>query len=216
MVFSRGLAFGSWPAANKAGWTRTSVRPPVIGCVNPCDTGSGDVEFMKVLVAFASRHGATTDIAAAIGTALRNAGLDTDIRPVEDLESLAGYDAAILGSALYMGQWLKPARSFTARHHQRLAAMPLWLFSSGPIGDPPFPREDSPAVEKLAADLNARGHQTFPGKLDRDQLGLVEEAMIAALHALPGDFRDWPAIDAWARGIARELLAVPEPSGGHP
>jgi menaquinone-dependent protoporphyrinogen oxidase len=162
---------------------------------------------VKVLVAYASRHGATAGIADTVGTVLAEGGLVADVRPIAEVRTLSGYDAVVLGSALYMGQWLKPAREFADRHKDELASKALWLFSSGPIGDPPFPREVGPAVEKLAEALDARGHQVFSGKLDRGELGLVEELMTTALRAPEGDFRNWSAIREWARSIATELQA---------
>lgn len=167
---------------------------------------------MKVVVVYVSRHGATAGIANVIGEVLNQRGLVAIVRPASEVEALADFDAAVLGSALYMGQWLKVARIFAKQHEQELSTMPLWLYSSGPIGDPPFPREGSPAVASLASQLGARGHQTFAGKLDRAQLSLVEELMTTALRAPEGDFRDWQAIREWAGSIAEELLANARPA----
>jgi len=171
---------------------------------------------MKVPVIYVSRHGATAGIANAIADELRNAGVDTEVLAAEDVRTLDGYDAVVLGSALYMGQWLKPARAFVQRYGSELSRVPLWLFSSGPLGDPPFPREASAAVAKLANGLNARGQVTFSGKLDRGELGLVEEIMTSALHAPEGDFRDWAAIGEWARAIAGELRSGTNVASGDP
>lgn len=171
---------------------------------------------MKVPVIYVSRHGATAGIANAIAGELRNAGIDAEVLAAENVQTLDGYDAVVLGSALYMGQWLKPARGFVQRYGSKLSSVPVWLFSSGPLDDPPFPREESAAVAKLAAELNARGHVTFPGKLDRGELGLVEEIMTSALHAPEGDFRDWTAIGEWARSIAGELQSGTHAAPGEP
>jgi hypothetical protein len=37
---------------------------------------------------------------------------------------------------------------------------------------------------------------------------LVRMPPISKGHSAPGDFRDWTAIEAWARTIAREMLAL--------
>ena len=34
-----------------------------------------------------------------------------------------------------MNRWLDDARSFVRRNHSILASHPVWLFSSGPVGD---------------------------------------------------------------------------------
>src|SRR3712207_229163 len=98
---------------------------------------------MNALVAVASRHGSTNEIARAIAEELRTRGLDAEVRDAEEVDVLDGYEAVVLGSAVYMGDWLLAARRLVERHRQRLAALPLWLFSSGPLGlDDPKPHGD--------------------------------------------------------------------------
>ena len=89
---------------------------------------------MHVLVTAASRHDATREIAEAIADGLNRRGVDAEARPVDQVTSLDGFDAAVIGSAIYMGRWLQTARLFAAQHATALAAMPVWLFSSGPVG----------------------------------------------------------------------------------
>jgi menaquinone-dependent protoporphyrinogen oxidase len=83
--------------------------------------------------------------------------------------------------------------------------MPVWLFSSGPIGDPPKPVEDPVDAQPLVELVGARGHRVFAGDLDRSRLGFAERAIVAAVRAPDGDFRPWPEIEAWAREIAAAL-----------
>lgn len=64
---------------------------------------------MHVLVAYASRHGATQGIAERIEATLRAAGLDAEARSAASVKSLAGYDAFVIGSAAYMFHWEKEA-----------------------------------------------------------------------------------------------------------
>jgi menaquinone-dependent protoporphyrinogen oxidase len=59
------------------------------------------------------------------------------VAPVQDVGAIDGYDAVVLGSAVYLGNWMKPAKEFAVREAAALAAVPVWLFSSGPIGSPP-------------------------------------------------------------------------------
>ncbi len=151
---------------------------------------------MKILVSAASRHGATGEIAETIGRTLRERGLDVDVLPPEHVRSLDGYDAVVLGSAVYMGRWLDAARSFAHRQTTALAARPVWLFSSGPIGDPPKPDEDPADVPEIAAECHARGHRRFPGRIDRARLGLGERALASLVRARDGDDRPWADIEA--------------------
>ena len=65
---------------------------------------------MRVLVAAATKHGATGEIAQAIADTLRDQGLDPAVLEPERVDTIDGYDAVVLGSAVYAGHWLKPAR----------------------------------------------------------------------------------------------------------
>lgn len=162
---------------------------------------------MRVLVAVGSKHGATEQIAATIGEELASRGLQATVASVDDSERPADYDAVVIGSSVYAGHWLKPVAEFVRSHEDVLGTMPVWLFSSGPIGDPPMPDEDPVEVAALAEATNARSHRMFAGKLDKGELGLGERAVVRALRAPEGDFRDWDAIRAWAVEIAQSLSA---------
>ena len=160
---------------------------------------------MKVLVTAASRYGSTAEIATAIGEGLRASGIETDVVPVDDGPAVDGYDAVVVGSAVYAGHWLPPAKEFVVSHAAELTARPVWLFSSGPIGDPPKPKDDPVDAAAMIELTAARGHQVFAGKLDRGMLGLAEKAIAIALRAPYGDFREWDAIAAWASEISTAL-----------
>jgi len=161
---------------------------------------------MKALVAYASRHGATREIAEAIAAALREAGVDADLASFDDDPQPGGYDAFVLGSAVYMGRWLESARAFAEANGPQLAHAATWIFSSGPVGDPPRPAEDAAVqIVEVAAAVRPREHRLFGGRLERRRLGLGERAMAAAFGVQDGDFRDWDEIGAWARSIAAAL-----------
>jgi len=174
---------------------------------------------MRVLVAYATRHGATAGIAERVAAALTAAGLPAEAHPVEKVKDVGAYDAVVLGGAAYMFHWLKPAVTFARRHRKELAARPVWLFSSGPLGTDLVDKDGNNVLQtsrpkefdELAKLLHPQGEQVFFGAYDPDAapIGLGErlvQHMPAARDALPaGDFRDWPAIDAWAAPIATEL-----------
>lgn len=160
----------------------------------------------RVLVASASRYGATHGIAEAIGSTLAGTGLDVDLRKADEVTSLEGYDAAVLGSGVYMGRWLERARLLVDEQSAELARLPTWLFSSGPIGEPPKPHEDKAVqIDEIADKTAARGHAVFAGKLDKSAMRFGDRAVVTAFRVPDGDFRDWDQIAAWANGIAEEL-----------
>jgi menaquinone-dependent protoporphyrinogen oxidase len=164
---------------------------------------------MRILISAASRHGATAEIAERIGDVLRTSlpGASVDVRPPSQVDAVDEYDAVVLGSAVYMGRWLEDARTLTSAHADRLSGRPVWLFSSGPIGDPPRPEEEAADVTPAMVATGARAHKIFAGRIDRHLLGFGERAVLLAVRAQEGDFRDWAAIDAWAAGIAADLRA---------
>jgi menaquinone-dependent protoporphyrinogen oxidase len=160
---------------------------------------------MNVLVAIATRHGATMEIGRAIETTLREAGLETRLARVEDVQALEPSEAVVIGSGVYLGHWLRPARDFVRRHGPALRERAVWLFSSGPVGDPPTPAQDAPEPVDLMRELGAREYRSFAGRLDPSDLRLREKALVALVRAPEGDYRPWPEIRAWAASIAEQL-----------
>lgn len=163
---------------------------------------------MKVLVTAETKHGSTEEIAEVIAGELASAGHEVETLEPLKVKSLEDYDAVVLGSAVYMGRWMPAVKQFVARHRDALQSRSVWLFSSGPIGDPPKPEEDT-AAAGFVAETGAREHTVFAGKLDKSRLGLAEKLVVKAFHAPEGDFRDWEEIRAWARDIGQQLMAAP-------
>lgn len=160
---------------------------------------------MSVLVTAASRHGATSGVAERIADVLRSRGYEVELADPDEVRSLDGVAAVVLGSAVYTSGWLKPARRFAARFPGDLTARMVWLFSSGPVGAPPFPNQPPRQVSELMARTGARDHIVFAGKLDPAVLGPAERLALRAVRVAPGDYRDWAAIAGWAAMIADSL-----------
>ena len=165
---------------------------------------------MKILVAYATKYGATAAIAKSIGETLQQAGLPVVVLPVEQAGSLDAYRAVVLGSAVYVGQWRKEAAAFLQANQETLALMPVWLFSSGPTGegDPVELMNGFRIPEGLKPIIEAvKPHDivVFHGVLDMKKLTLPEKLVTKGLKAPIGDYRDWDAVNAWAKKIAAEL-----------
>ncbi len=164
----------------------------------------------KVLVAYATKYGATAEIAEKIGATLRQAGLQADVQRVDRVGDVAAYGAVVLGSAVYIGRWVKAAAKFLEANAETLAGRPVWLFSSGPTGqgDPiqlmkgwRFPE----ALQPLADRIGPRDVAVFHGAIDVKKLNFIERLLVKGIKAPTGDFRDWDAITAWAAAIAAAL-----------
>ena len=181
---------------------------------------------MKVLVAYATRHGATGGIAERIAQTLEHNGLEVTLAPVDKAPDPALYDAFIVGSAAYAGHWLKEASAFMRGHRDLLAGRPTWLFSSGPTGTARVDEKGRDVFEAARpaefdefGQLKPRDEKVFFGAYDPDAepVNVAErffkgfmKVMPSVRDALPsGDFREWPEIEAWAEDIAHQLQAAP-------
>ena len=189
---------------------------------------------MQVLCAYATRHGSTRGIAERIVARLRGHGLDVTLRQAAAVKDIEAYDAFVIGSAAYMGSWLGDATALVRRHAALLRARPVWLFSSGPIGRDLVDAKGRDVIEvsvpkefgEFEASIGPRDLRVFFGAFDPDAapVGIAEGFMAKVMRLIPearngmpaGDFRDWPAIDAWADEIAARLaeIRVPKSIGG--
>jgi len=175
---------------------------------------------MSILVAYASKHGATKEMAERISENLRNAGLQAEARAVGDVGDLGTYEGFVVGSAAYMGHWMKDAVAFVRGQQHLLAQRPVWLFSSGPLGteatnakgedlrDAAEPKE----LPEFEETIHPQEHRVFFGALDPGRLSFTERSLRklpAARAMMPeGDFRDWDEIQAWAQGIAEQMTQM--------
>lgn len=177
---------------------------------------------MRVLIAFASRYGATEGIAERIAATLRQQGLEATVQPAKQAANPAGYDAVVIGSAAYFFHWMKPAVAFVRRNRAALAGRPVWLFSSGPLGAKEkdekgrdmreflVPRE----IAEFRQAFNPRDHRVFFGAFNPAGISFAHKLV----HKLPanrdnalfpvGDFRNWTEIEGWANSIAGSLRAL--------
>ena len=172
----------------------------------------------QVLVAYATKYGATAEIAEKIRQVLRLAGLQTDVLPVDRVSNLSSYKAVILGSAVYIGGWRKEAAKFLKVNEKVLAEQLVWLFSSGPTGEGNpveltegwhFPK----ALQPIADRIQPRDIAVFHGAIHKQKLNFIEKWMLNNVKAPLGDFRDWDSITSWATAIADVLKETVMASG---
>jgi len=159
---------------------------------------------MRVLITYGSKHGGTAGIAETITRAVEAAGGQAILAPAREIKHIHGFDAVIIGGALYSNRWHRDARSLVRKHAGTLRSVQTWLFSSGPLDDSASDGEIPPVrqVRALMAKISARGHATFGGRLEPDVGGFLA-ANMAKTQA--GDWRDNDQITRWVRDIIAEV-----------
>jgi menaquinone-dependent protoporphyrinogen oxidase len=162
----------------------------------------------RVLVAYGTKHGATAEIAEAIGKALRAASLEVDVLRARRVRSLEPYRAVVLGSAVYAARWRPDALRLLRR--AELRDRDVWLFSSGPVGEDKGNPEEAERwtkpekVRQIAETLGVHEHVVFGGRID-DDAGFIRKKMARNIPPEFRDRRDWVEIEAWATSIAAKL-----------
>jgi menaquinone-dependent protoporphyrinogen oxidase len=159
-----------------------------------------------VLVAYPTRHGSTREVAAAVAETLRREGVAVELRAAGNVDDVGAYSAAVLGAPLYTGRWLRDVRRLLERNRVALASLPVAVFALGPR---------TMAPEEVATSQNQLDHALagvpevtpvsvglFGGAIDPARLRFPFNRMPA------GDARDWDAISAWARDLARLLAGA--------
>ncbi|MGD0273338.1 MAG: flavodoxin domain-containing protein [Gaiellaceae bacterium] len=149
-----------------------------------------------VLVAYATKHGSTREVAADVARVIRQAGFEVDISPAREVKSLDLYQAVVLGGALYMGRLHKDARKLLERKRGELASLPLAVFAMGPKSTEPQELESSGAqlgrALKAVPEVKPLTTAIFGGVM---KFGKKK----------PLDARDWKAIQTWAEEVSRKL-----------
>ena len=171
---------------------------------------------MNVLVAYASAHGSTAEVAEFVGERLRERRFDATVASVETVQTLDGFDAFILGSAIHGGMWLTPMGQFLDRFGDSFGRRPIFMFLTcirilEPDGAEHVRRfyVNQDALQTL----NVRDVTPLAGKLEMSAINWDERWTLAARYdgsATPGsfnnDYRDWNAIRTWADRVADTLL----------
>lgn len=163
---------------------------------------------MKVMITAASRHGATWQLAERIAGVLSARGHEAVTLPAQKVVSVEGYAALVVGGAVYYGGWTREGTALVDRLAPQVAGLPVWAFSSGPLGDPPGPQGRPQGADRQAERLGAVEHRVFAGRLSPADLSVRERAVARMVKAPEGDFRPWADVEAWAGEIAETLSAA--------
>ncbi len=168
---------------------------------------------MRVLVTWGSKLGGTKGIARMVAEELEYRGVEVAFMPASQLRGVSGFDAVIIGGAVYASHWHKAALRFVSRNIDALRRIPVWLFSSGPLDNSADVRSIPPVkdVAVVMERVGALGHATFGGRLPADAKGFPASAMA---KDRAGDWRNPERVHAWAAEIA-EALPTAKPGEAH-
>jgi menaquinone-dependent protoporphyrinogen oxidase len=159
----------------------------------------------KTLIAYASKHGSTQEVAEQVAETLRGGGLDADVRPAASVDDLAAYDAVVIGGALYMGRWHRDARRLLDRVSHELRDRPVFVFGMGPMDLEEKSVEGArKQVDRALAkvpDVQPVSVAIFGGVVHPGELHFPFN------HMHETDARDPEAIRAWADDIAAVLMS---------
>lgn len=171
----------------------------------------GEAVTGKVLVAYASRCGSTAEIAQAVGQALCEAGAAVDVRPIKEVAELQPYRAAVVGSAIRMGQWLPEAKQFVETHQTVLRGMPVGYFLACMTlyEDTAENRQTVAAyLDPIREMVEPVAEGRFAGAMTNSKLSMVTRLMMKAMSVPEGDYRDWDAIRAWGTELYTSLTGA--------
>jgi len=101
-----------------------------------------------------------------IARKLQQPGMEVELRSIAEPADVAGFDAFVLGSSIYMGHWNKEAVASMRRNQLLLKGHSDCLFSSGPIGNQE--RVEPVELADLMAVVSVREHKLFGGALKLD------------------------------------------------
>ncbi|MBI1256687.1 MAG: hypothetical protein GC204_04395 [Chloroflexi bacterium] len=174
---------------------------------------------MKILVAYASAHGSTKEVAEFIGRLLHAYGPEVTVANVSDIRSVEGYDVFVLGSAIHASLWLQEMCTFVDQFEDKLAQKPLFFWVScirSLENDGRAHARKYYFDYKTLDSFDLREVTVFNGKLDTSTITRAEQWFLVANYDgklstgnIKQDYRDWQTIAAWANHIADELDLVP-------
>jgi menaquinone-dependent protoporphyrinogen oxidase len=174
--------------------------------------GKGDKMSKKVLVAYASFSGSTAETAVFIGKKLAEKGMTTEVKPVEKIKSIEGYDAVIIGSAVMMGKLKQSVVKFTEKYKEGLGRVPIALFlvCLTMAKDTPETRKTASGyLEPLKAIVKPVSEGLFPGRVRYKDMPYPQKLltfMPAFKKGVPEmDAMDWVKTEKWVNEIAGKI-----------
>ena len=119
----------------------------------------------RILIAYATMAGSTVEVAKAVGEEISKSGLQVDVLPLSEVQSLEAYDGVVVGGPMIMG-WHRAAQRFLKKHRDVFQRIPLAVFITAMSltrtgetslgGVPAYLDEKLPKPPQKAGQLNFR------------------------------------------------------------
>ena len=192
---------GAGVVVTAVGGTILATRTPATDFyeVEGSNTMSG-----KVLITYASRCGSTGEVAEVIAQELIARGKDVDVRLMEHVDALDGYEAVIVGSAIRMGQWLPEAKTFVEKFQPVLSELPNAFFTVHMLntGNDELSQTNRLAyLDSVRQILTPQQEVYFAGKIELARMSFFDQIVSKAMKATDSDQRDWPEIRQWGQKV---------------
>lgn len=162
----------------------------------------------KILIAYATRHGSTAEIAEAIGKELKAAGHSVEVKEMKTVTSVEGYTAIVIGAPMYMAKYIE-AKKFVDRFREKIAGLPVAAFAVGLAAvskDPRLIDETKNALQGSLDPIQPVAATLFAGRLEPAKISFITRKMVEHFGKVPAaDYRDWDAIATWGREVAGKL-----------
>jgi len=193
------LSLGSLSAAG-SGYAASIVLPE-----SRCGDKNNNMA-KKILVSYASEYGSTGGVAEAIGKELCSKGAKADVFLARNVKNLSSYQGVIVGSAIYRGKWMPEAINFVKTNSEILRQIPVAFFMVCMTMHQPSEENRRKALAYLDPVLQTIPQvkpvdiEPFAGAMHYSNLSWLNKKIIQSKEVPEGDFRDWEAIRAWAKG----------------
>ncbi len=166
----------------------------------------------KILVAYASKAGSTSEVADFIGKTLADKGAVADVKQLKNIRDITGYQAVVIGSAIRAGRLLPEAVDFVKHYKADLQKTPVAYFivcmTMKDNTEENRKKADS-FLDPLRNEIAPVSVGLFAGKMDYSKLGFASRSVVKHMVKVPeGDFRNWDSIKKWADNLLPKLTSV--------
>ncbi len=158
----------------------------------------------RVLIGWASRAGAASDVAEVLASELRTAGHDVDVADVRNLPSAEGRDLVVLGSGVQAGQWYPEATAWISANRTPLEASSVAVFNVCLNAANPSKRDESLGYNRaVLGQLAPVAQESFGGRYVPERVSWFKRLFLRTLQKQAQDHVDEDAVRAWGRTLAQ-------------